>query len=199
MINKLFQIIIVLTFFNVFSISLAEDEENLASFIIRNYDTSTLPIVGSSSAEYTIIEFFDYRCGYCSKQANDFQKLLNNTNNVKIIYMEWPIFGDISDTAAKIALIVWQRYPNLYFEVHNQFMQLGPKMKKVSIVDILNKNELNGEEIFQEAISQKSNDIIEANMKLAKSLGLRGTPASIVNDSIYPGYLQYKTLEALIK
>ena len=200
MINKLFQTTAVLIlFFNVFSISFAEDDQNLASFIIRNYDTAALPTVGSSEADYTIIEFFDYRCGYCSKQANDFQKLLNNTNNVKIIYMEWPIFGDISDTAAKIALIVWQRYPNLYFEVHNQFMQLGPKMKKVSIVDILNKNELNGEEIFQEAISQKSNDIIEANMKLAKSLGLRGTPASIVNDSIYPGYLQYKTLETLIK
>ena len=200
MINKLFQTTVVLIlFFNVFSISFAEDDQNLASFIIRNYDTAALPTVGSSEADYTIIEFFDYRCGYCSKQANDFQKLLNNTNNVKIIYMEWPIFGDISDTAAKIALIVWQRYPNLYFEVHNQFMQLGPKMKKVSLVDILNKNELNGEEIFQEAISQKSNDVIEENMKLAKSLGLRGTPASIVNDSIYPGYLQYKTLETLIK
>ena len=200
MINKLFQITVVLILFlNVFGISFAEDDQNLASFIIRNYETAALPTVGSSEADYTIIEFFDYRCGYCSKQANDFQKLLNNTNNVKIIYMEWPIFGDISDTAAKIALIVWQRYPNLYFEVHNQFMQLGPKMKKVSLVDILNKNELNGEEIFQEAISQKSNDIIEANMKLAKSLGLRGTPASIVNDSIYPGYLQYKTLETLIK
>ena len=200
MINKLFQTTVVLIlFFNVFSISFAEDDQNLASFIIRNYDTAALPTVGSSEADYTIIEFFDYRCGYCSKQANDFQKLLNNTNNVKIIYMEWPIFGDISDTAAKIALIVWQRYPNLYFEVHNQFMQLGPKMKKVSLIDILNKNELNGEEIFQEAASQKSNDIIEANMKLAKSLGLRGTPASIVNDSIYPGYLQYKTLETLIK
>ena len=200
MINKLFQkTIIIILFFNVFSISFAEDDQNLANFIIRNYETAALPTVGNSGADYTIIEFFDYRCGYCSKQANDFQKLLNNTDNVKIIYMEWPIFGDISDTAAKIALIVWQRYPNLYFEVHNQFMQLGPKMKKVSIVDILNKIDLNGEEIFQEAASQKSNDIIEANMKLAKSLGLRGTPASIVNDSIYPGYLQYKTLETLIK
>ena len=200
MINKLFQTtIVIILFFNVYVIGYAEDDQNLASFIIRNYDTAALPTVGSSEADYTIIEFFDYRCGYCSKQANDFQKLLNNTDNVKIIYMEWPIFGDISDTAAKIALIVWQRHPNLYFEVHNQFMQLGPKMKKVSIIDILNKKDLNGEGIFQEAISQKSNDIIEANMKLAKSLGLRGTPASIVNDSIYPGYLQYKTLETLIK
>ena len=200
MINKLIQkTIIIILFFNVFSISFAEDDQNLASFIIRNYETAALPTVGNSEADYTIIEFFDYRCGYCSKQANDFQKLLNNSDNVKIIYMEWPIFGDISDTAAKIALIVWQRHPNLYFEVHNQFMRLGPKMKKASIVNILNIVDLNGEEIFQEAISQKSNDIIEANMKLAKSLGLRGTPASIVNDSIYPGYLQYKTLETLIK
>ena len=200
MINKLYQTtIIIILFFNVFSISFAEDDQNLASFIIRNYETAALPTVGNNEADYTIIEFFDYRCGYCSKQANDFQKLLNNTDNVKIIYMEWPIFGDISDTAAKIALIVWQRHPNLYFEIHNQFMQLGSKMKKVSLVDILNKVDLNGEEIFQEAVSQKSNDIIEANMKLAKSLGLRGTPASIVNDSIYPGYLQYKTLETLIK
>ena len=200
MINKLYQTtIIIILFFNIFSVSFAEDDQNLASFIIRNYEAAALPTVGNSEADYTIIEFFDYRCGYCSKQANDFQKLLNNSDNVKIIYMEWPIFGDISDTAAKIALIVWQRHPKLYFEIHNQFMQLGPKMKKVSIVDILNKIDLNGEEIFQEAASQKSNDIIEANMKLAKSLGLRGTPASIVNDSIYPGYLQYKTLETLIK
>ena len=200
MTNKLFQTTLTLfLLFNVFSISFAEDDQNLASFIVRNYDIAALPTVGNSEADYTIIEFFDYRCGYCSKQANDFQKLLDNSDNVKIIYMEWPIFGDISDIAAKIALIVWQRHPNLYFEVHNQFMQLGPKMKKVSIVDILNKIDLNGEEIFQEAASQKSNDIIEANMRLAKSLGLRGTPASIVNDSIYPGYLQYKTLETLIK
>ena len=200
MMNKLFKTtILTILFLNVFSLSFAEDDQNLASFIIRNYETAALPTVGNSEADYTIIEFFDYRCGYCSKQANDFQKLLNNTDNVKIIYMEWPIFGDISDTAAKIALIVWQRHPNLYFEIHNQFMQLGSKMKKVSLVDILNKVDLNGEEIFQEAASQKSNDIIEANMKLAKSLGLRGTPASIVNDSIYPGYLQYKTLETLIK
>ncbi len=199
MINELFKTtILTILFFNIFSLSFAEDNQNLASFIIRNYETASLPTVGNSEADYTIIEFFDYRCGYCSKQANDFQKLLNNTDNVKIIYMEWPIFGDISDTAAKIALIVWQRHPNLYFEVHNQFMQLGSKMKKVSLVDVLNKVDLNGEEIFQEAVSQKSNDIIEANMKLAKSLGLRGTPASIVNDSIYPGYLQYKTLETLI-
>jgi len=190
---------VLILFFNLSKVVIAEENQNLANFIIRNYESTVLPVVGSSDADFTIIEFFDYRCGYCSKQANDFQRLLINSDNVKIIYMEWPIFGDISETAAKIALIVWQTNPQLYFDVHNQFMKLGPKMKKESIVKVLNELDLNGNDIFQEAVSQNSNKIIEENIKLAHSLGLRGTPASIINDSIYPGYIQYKTLETLIK
>ena len=200
MINKLLQTtIVIILYFNVFSICFAEDDQNLASFITRNYDSGSLPTIGNNDADNTIIEFFDYRCTYCSKQAIDFQKLLNNNDNVKIVYIEWPIFGDISETAAKIALLIWQKYPYLYFEVHNQFMKLGPKMREGSIVNILNELGLNGETIFQEANNQQSNDIIETNMKLAQSLGLRGTPASIVNDSIYPGYIKYKILETIIK
>ena len=60
-INKLYQtIIIIILFFNIFSISFAEDDQNLASFIIRNYETAALPTVGNNEADYTIIEFFDY-------------------------------------------------------------------------------------------------------------------------------------------
>ena len=55
----------------------AISEDNLASFILRNYESNQLPVVGNDDAKYTIVEFFDYRCGYCSKQAKDFQKLLS--------------------------------------------------------------------------------------------------------------------------
>ena len=47
--------------------------DNLANFIIRDYSEGELPIVGNPDAKYTIVEFFDYRCGYCSKQANDLE------------------------------------------------------------------------------------------------------------------------------
>ena len=81
--------------------------DNLANFIIRNYNQGELPTVGNTEAEYTIVEFFDYRCGYCSKQANDLARILEEKDNIKIIYLEFPIFGGISDTAARIALSVW--------------------------------------------------------------------------------------------
>ena len=175
----------------------AVSEDNLASFILRNYESNQLPVVGNDDAEYTIVEFFDYRCGYCSKQAKDYQKLLDNNNNVKIIYIEWPIFGDISNTASNLAILVWNNYPEKYFDVHNGLMKLGSRMKKDNIISLLDDLGLDGESLFQAGEDEVNKTTIESNFKLAKSLGLRGTPASIVNDSIYPGYVKYESLQSL--
>lgn len=173
--------------------------DNLANFIIRNYNQGELPTVGNTEAEYTIVEFFDYRCGYCSKQANDLARILEEKDNIKIIYLEFPIFGGISDTAARIALSVWNTKPDLYFDIHNQFMNLGSRMKKDSIIDILNQFKLNGEIIFEEAEKNKDNEIIAKNRSLALSLNIRGTPALIINDNLSPGYLKYEKLISILK
>ena len=173
--------------------------DNLANFIIRDYNKGELPIVGNPDAKYTIVEFFDYRCGYCSKQASDLAKLLEEKNNVKIIYLEFPIFGGISDTAARIALSIWNSNPDLYFDVHNKFMNLGPRMKKDTIIDILTELKLNGELIFAEAEKDINNKIIVKNISLAQSLNLRGTPVLIINDNLSPGYLKYENLITFIE
>lgn len=195
--------------FNIFALALilsaisfilyAADDKNLASFILRNHETENLPTIGNINAEITIVEFFDYRCTYCAKQAEDFEKLLDNSDNIKIIYLEWPIFGDISDTAAKIALSVWKNEPKIYFDIHNGLMKLGPKMTKNSIIQLLNEYDLNGKKLFNDAMDETDNEVINENFKLAKNLGLRGTPASIINDSVYPGYIKYEVLKNLVK
>lgn len=173
--------------------------DNLANFIIRDYSEGELPIVGNPDAKYTIVEFFDYRCGYCSKQANDLAKILEEKNNVKIIYLEFPIFGGISDTVARIALSIWSSNPELYFDVHNKFMNLGPRMKKDNIIETLNGLKLNGELIFAEAEKDMDNQTILKNRSLAQSLNLRGTPALIINDNLSPGYLKYENLITFIE
>ena len=199
MIKKLNILIFTTLLMAISTLASAQDDQNLASFILRNHEAGALPTVGDSDAEITVVEFFDYRCGYCAKQAKDFEKLLNESENVKIVYLEWPIFGDISDTAAKIALIIWDNYPDMYFDIHNGLMKLGPRMKKESIISLLNENNLDGEKIFNQALDQTENLVINENFKLAKNLGLRGTPASVINDSIYPGYIKYEVLSKLVK
>ena len=178
---------------------LAYSDDNLANFIIRDYSQGELPIVGNPEAKYTIVEFFDYRCGYCSKQANDLAKLLEKKDNVKIVYLEFPIFGGISETVARAALSIWNSNPDLYFDIHNKFMNLGPRMKKDNIIDALNELGLNGELIFEEAEKDINNQIILKNRILAQSLNLRGTPALIINDNLSPGYLKYENLISFVE
>ena len=174
-------------------------EDNLASFLVKDYEANTLPMVGSKNADFTIIEFFDYRCGYCSKQADDFSELLVENKNIKIIYLEFPIFGGISEIASLIALKVWKQNPGLYFEVHNGFMNLGPSMKKKSLIEVLNNQGLDGKYIYDSVKGEKNNKIIIQNKALAKRLNLRGTPASIINDTIIPGYVKLSNLRNMTK
>ena len=63
----------------------------------------------------------------------------------------------------------------------------------------INENNFDGEKIFNQALDQTENTVINENFKLAQSLGLRGTPASVINDSIYPGYIKYEVLSNLVK
>ena len=173
-------------------------EVNLANFVVRNLEASQTPSVGNLNASYTIVEFFDYRCGYCAKQAKDFAKIINDKNDVRIIYLEYPIFGGISDIAANIAIKVWIDKPNSYFSIHNGLMKLGSAMNKNTIISLLNENGFEGAKLYQLAESQPYADTIEINKKLAKDLGLRGTPASIINDTMIPGYISEENVLKII-
>jgi len=191
----LFSLIVI---FGLTNINSAEDQSNLAKFVVRNYDLQEVPNVGSDNPDYVIVEFFDYRCGYCSKQAYDYAKLLESHKNVQIIYLEFPIFGGISETASKLAMDIWEQKPDLYFQIHNEFMKLGPKMKKNDLIQLLDKNGFDGANMFSKAQAAKNNLIIDSNIKIAKNLGLRGTPASIINDTIIPGYVELAKLKKMI-
>ena len=173
-------------------------DSNLANFIIRNHDTHQLPMVGNIDGEYTIVEFFDYRCGYCSKQANDFANIIKTRNDTKIIYLEFPIFGGISETAANVALKIWNENPDLYFDIHNGLMKLGSSMNKQNIINLLNQLDLEGGKIFNFSETQPYDKTIQLNKKLAKDLGLRGTPASIINNTLIPGYIKEQKIIELL-
>ena len=71
--NKLrFVLFSLIVIFGLTNISFAEDQSNLAKFVVRNYDLQDVPNVGSDNTDYVLVEFFDYRCGYCSIHAYDY-------------------------------------------------------------------------------------------------------------------------------
>ena len=69
--------------------------------------------------------------------------------------------------------------------------------KKDNIIKLLDKNGFDGAKMFSQAELGGKNSIIESNIKIAKNLGLRGTPASIINDTIFPGYVRLSKLNEI--
>src|SRR5262249_21244607 len=69
----------------------------------------TTPAAGAKSADVTIVEFFDYNCPFCKKTEPELQRLLQADPKVRVVYKEWPIFGDVSTYASQSALAAnWQ-------------------------------------------------------------------------------------------
>ena len=77
-------------------------------------------------------------------------------------------------------------------------MKLGSSMNKQNIINLLNQLDLEGEKIFNLSETQPYDKTIQLNKKLAKELGLRGTPASIINNTMIPGYIKEQKIIELL-
>ena len=100
----------------------AEDQSNLAKFLIRNFDPLEVPTVGSNDPDYVIVEFFDYRCGYCKRVFSTIQALLKEDGNIRYVLKELPILGPDSIFASQAALAVWNTTPEKYLSFHGALM-----------------------------------------------------------------------------
>ena len=80
-----------------------------------------VPLTGARAANVTVVEFLDYNCPYCRKMHPVLQALIAADPNVRVLYKQWPIFGEASLSAAKVAVAAgWQ---GKYDVVHDAFMR----------------------------------------------------------------------------
>ena len=172
-----------------------QNKKYVEEFLFNDPQT---PILGNSNADIYIVEFFDYRCGYCGQFTMVLNRILEENGNIKILYKEWPIFGGISVYASKVALAVWELYPENYFTVHNAFMSLGGGMNKEKINNIIMATDMDFEKIKTISNSEKLDESLDRNSLLAKNFKLRGTPVFIINKKIFRGYVDYQNLNNII-
>ena len=74
MIKKFYILVITSLLIAIPTLVTAQDDKNLASFILRNHEANALPTVGNSDAEITVVEFFDYRCSYVQNRRKILKK-----------------------------------------------------------------------------------------------------------------------------
>lgn len=163
----------------------------------REYLTrADAPSIGNPDADVTVVEFFDYNCGYCKRALPDIQKISEADPNVRFVFKEMPILGPTSKTAAQWALAAHKQ--GKYFDYHVALMEhRGPKDE-----DNLKKlGEKVGLDVDKAKAAIDSGEIdkeLDMVTKVGREIGVTGTPAFIVGDKFIPGYIGEDGLKGAI-
>lgn len=140
--------------------------------------------VANPNGSITVTEFFDYRCGYCKLVAPEITKLIEENPDVRVVFKEFPIFGEQSDTTAAIMLTDLVKPKTL--ELHDRLMA-EKSLNDAAIDRHLRELGIDPAAARKAAEAPAIQKQLEDTHELAAALGINGTPAFIIGDRIIAG------------
>lgn len=152
-------------------------------------------VVGDKDAKITIVEFFDYNCGWCKRALKEVSALIKQEPNVRIVMKEFPIFGEHSEFAAHAAMA--SREQGKYWEFHTALMK-ERRVTQSNVFEIAKQVGLDVAKLKQDMEDPKYKAALKRNHVIAQSLGIQGTPGFIIDGQISPGYLPVAALRKII-
>jgi protein-disulfide isomerase len=154
------------------------------------------PVSGNLKGDVTLVEFFDYRCGYCKRAADAVTQLQKEDTKVRIVYKDLPILGEASELAAKAALASQAQGKHQAF--HEALLASKTEITKAEVLRIAGHVGLNAKKLATDMANPEWQSVIDRNRALAKDLGISGTPGFIVGTELVPGALDLNGLKGLI-
>lgn len=156
----------------------------------------TSPVSGNPNGDITLVEFFDYRCGFCKRAAGAVTQLQKEDPRVRVVYKDFPILGEASEVAAKAALA--SRAQGKHQAFHEALLASHADMNKEEILKIAGEVGLDARRLDTDMANPEWQIVIDKNRALARDLGISGTPGFIVGTELAPGALDLKGLKDLI-
>ena len=160
------------------------------------------PVSGNPSGDVTVVEFFDTRCPYCRKLEPAMAALLGRDRGVRLVYKDLPILGPASVVGAK-ALLAAQlqsdRVPGGYEKLRDVLMRGGSDASNEGVLASARGVGLDPDRLGRDMESASVQGRIAANLQLARALGIQGTPALVIGDTLLPGAVDVAELQAAVQ
>lgn len=159
------------------------------------YNGKDDPVSGNPKGDVTVVEFFDYNCGYCKLVTEPMTEAVKTDGKVKVVYKEFPILGEDSMTAARVALAAKKQ--GKYDEVHRAFMKFRGKLDEKAIFRLAGEAGANVDQLKKEMMAPEIDVQIKKNIELAHALNIGSTPTFVVGDRILPGAMEGQVFKQL--
>lgn len=174
-----------------------EQDAALASNADNLYRNDSDYSMGPNNAPITIVEFFDYNCGYCKRSFAPLMEVLEENKDVRLVFKEYPILGEASYLASSAALAINDKLK--YLTYHSKLMTHQGRISESVIEKTLSDMKLSPQKLQSDARSDKYVLQLAATRQLADAIGINGTPAFVINGKLFPGALNKAELAQAIK
>jgi protein-disulfide isomerase len=166
-----------------------EQAEKLKVAIAENaaeiYRAPDAALAGNPNGDITVVEFFDYNCGFCKRGLHDVIKLVETDPNVRVVFKELPILSKGSAEASRVALAA--RRQGKYWEVHRAMLEAKGHKDEAAALRIAERLGLDMDRLKKDMASPEVTADVEKSEALAKKMGVNGTPHFLVGDRAIPG------------
>ena len=152
-------------------------------------------VLGDDDADVTVVEYFDYNCGWCKRALNEVTKLSQADSKVRVVMKEFPIFGEHSEFAARAAMAA--KAQGKYWDYHIALMKAN-RVTKDNALQIAEKAGMDVELLKTEMKDPKYAAALKRTRNIALALGIEGTPGFIIDDKINPGFLPAARLKQIV-
>ena len=146
---------------------------------------------GNPDGDITVVEFMDYRCGYCRKAHDEVAELVKSDGNIRFVVKEFPILGEPSDLASRFAIAVLQTDGDAaYAKVHEALMTQTADLTPEAMATLgasAGVKDMNAVTARMESPEVQS--VIDANHALGSTLAINGTPTFVVQGTMLRGYV----------
>jgi len=144
-------------------------------------------VLGNPQGDVTLVEMFDYNCGYCRNALPDLATLLAEDPNLKVILKEFPILSKESVDAARVAVLVGKDKKVDYWTFHQALFSSRGQVTGERALDEAQKLGMSKVDLALKAGSEEVSATIEKTYRLAKALNITGTPTYIIGSELIPG------------
>lgn len=153
--------------------------------------------LGNPQGDVTIVEFFDYNCGYCKRAMSDMTEIIKGDSKLKFVLKEFPVLGEGSLQAAQVAAAVrmQDKGGKKYLEFHQKMLGGRGQADKARALAVAKEIGMDMARIEKDIAGDEVRATIEESMKLAEALGLNGTPSYVVGDDVVIGAVGLGTLK----
>ncbi len=153
-------------------------------------------VLGNPAGDVTLVEFFDYNCGFCKRALGDLHALLETDKNLRVVMKEFPILSAGSLGAARVSLGVAKQ--GKYMDFHSALMNARGQANEERALAIAEKLGLDMKKLKADMNEKEVMGAITSAAVLARELGINGTPAYIIDGAIISGAVGVEALRGQI-